>query len=403
MIMTMTNSGKGPWRPEEDANLLRLVAAQGCNCWVRIAVDMNGRTAKQCRERYHQNLKPTLNHAPITPEEGALIEQLVAQVGHHWADIARRLGNRSDNAVKNWWNGSMNRRRRNPVNTRQVGSRMHPLPVTGRSRTPSRGSRTLDTEAWTIPTTYGYMNSQHSHKIHFTSPEQPGPRSPFLPMQMQPHLQTTTPSDPMHFHLQSRRRIDTKLSPESRQLPPPQLRDGRPPALPSLRSTFINQRERQQTSPVDSEFSGHALPSLISDSGASTSSPPPGQMLPNTLLPAPTVVGLSPWSNYENPMNHARRPPSQPSMIGSPHIADQTTLYSTLRRDRHFPELTTHAMHPHDPTGTCYRPHSQCSSGVAAAAAPRAMFNARHSLVGHPLIVRTTPDDSRSHIRGLWT
>lgn len=33
-------------------------------------------------------------------------------MGKCWAEIARRLGNRSDNAVKNWWNGSMYRKRR---------------------------------------------------------------------------------------------------------------------------------------------------------------------------------------------------------------------------------------------------------------------------------------------------
>lgn len=67
---------------------------------------LGSRTPKQCRERYHQNLKPTLNHDPITPEEGAMIERLVNEYGHCWADIARRLNGQSDNAVKNWWNGS---------------------------------------------------------------------------------------------------------------------------------------------------------------------------------------------------------------------------------------------------------------------------------------------------------
>ncbi|KAH9999248.1 Homeodomain-like protein [Xylariaceae sp. FL0662B] len=105
-------STRGPWSQREDDVLMHLVANQGAVNWVSIAQKLNSRTAKQCRERYHQNLKPTLNHEPITPEEGVLIERLVDRMGKRWAEIARRLHNRSDNAVKNWWNGSMNRRKR---------------------------------------------------------------------------------------------------------------------------------------------------------------------------------------------------------------------------------------------------------------------------------------------------
>lgn len=103
---------RGPWSHREDALLMRLVATQGALNWVRIAQQLGTRTPKQCRERYHQNLKPNLNHEPISPEEGALIEQMVREVGKRWAEIARRLNNRSDNAVKNWWNGNQNRRKR---------------------------------------------------------------------------------------------------------------------------------------------------------------------------------------------------------------------------------------------------------------------------------------------------
>ncbi|KZZ88027.1 FlbD protein [Ascosphaera apis ARSEF 7405] len=117
----MTNQRRGPWLPEEDQQLLALVNAQGASNWVRIAESMKFRTPKQCRERFHQNLKPSLNHEPITPEEGAMIEQMVREMGRRWAEIARRLGNRSDNSVKNWWNGSVNRRRR--VHTVGSGSR----------------------------------------------------------------------------------------------------------------------------------------------------------------------------------------------------------------------------------------------------------------------------------------
>ncbi|KAK0728241.1 Homeodomain-like protein, partial [Lasiosphaeria miniovina] len=103
---------RGPWSESEDAYLMSLVNSQGALNWVRIASTLGSRTPKQCRERFHQNLKPTLNHDPITPEEGVIIERLVRELGKRWAEIARRLNGRSDNAVKNWWNGSQNRRKR---------------------------------------------------------------------------------------------------------------------------------------------------------------------------------------------------------------------------------------------------------------------------------------------------
>ncbi|KAF3001137.1 hypothetical protein E8E14_002823 [Neopestalotiopsis sp. 37M] len=103
---------RGPWSQAEDNMLMNLVNQNGASNWVKVSSMLQTRSAKQCRERYHQNLKPTLNHEPISAEEGELIEHLVTTIGKRWAEIARRLQNRSDNAVKNWWNGSQNRRRR---------------------------------------------------------------------------------------------------------------------------------------------------------------------------------------------------------------------------------------------------------------------------------------------------
>ncbi|KAG5913559.1 hypothetical protein E4U61_006758 [Claviceps capensis] len=82
-----------------------LDADEGARDWVEVSSFVGSRSAKQCRESWHQVLDPQLNHDPITWEEGDFILKWVARKGQQWAEIARQLRGRSDNAVKNWYNG----------------------------------------------------------------------------------------------------------------------------------------------------------------------------------------------------------------------------------------------------------------------------------------------------------
>jgi Myb-like DNA-binding protein FlbD len=118
---------KKGWEEEEDVRLLELHASFGPN-WTHIARGMGTKSAKQCRERYTQQLRPGLNRSPISEDEGRRIMEMVQESGQRWAQIARALGtNRSDNQVKNWWNGAKRKETSKRQDAAQKQSQRHPL------------------------------------------------------------------------------------------------------------------------------------------------------------------------------------------------------------------------------------------------------------------------------------
>ena len=48
------------WDADEDALIIKLVEEHGAGNWAVIAANMNCRTGKQCRERYHNHLQPDI-------------------------------------------------------------------------------------------------------------------------------------------------------------------------------------------------------------------------------------------------------------------------------------------------------------------------------------------------------
>ncbi|KAF4548264.1 Myb-like DNA-binding domain-containing protein 4 [Elsinoe fawcettii] len=71
---------------------------------------MRTRTAKQCRERWCQQLSPEFTTGPIDELELKLINDMVAAKGKQWALISRLLGNRSPNTIKNAWHSARRRK-----------------------------------------------------------------------------------------------------------------------------------------------------------------------------------------------------------------------------------------------------------------------------------------------------
>jgi hypothetical protein len=100
----------GPWHPDEDSQLSKLVSKYTATKWSFIASHLPGRIAKQCRERWHNHLDPTVCKDPWTETEDLVITQTRGSIGNQWSAISKTLPGRTDNAIKNRWNSTLKHR-----------------------------------------------------------------------------------------------------------------------------------------------------------------------------------------------------------------------------------------------------------------------------------------------------
>lgn len=103
---------KGPWTPEEDEKIISLVEKYGCENWSLIAEQLDGRIGKQCRERYFNQLDPSIKKTPWTEEEKRTLMESQKKLGNKWAEISKILVGRPNNQCKNMYHSIMAKRRK---------------------------------------------------------------------------------------------------------------------------------------------------------------------------------------------------------------------------------------------------------------------------------------------------
>lgn len=95
------------WTTEEDLAITDLVSQYSDCKWTEISerlaseFGLEDRSGKQCRERWHNHLNPSLNKQEWSVSEQLLLFTKHQELGNSWAQITSFLPGRSENALKN--------------------------------------------------------------------------------------------------------------------------------------------------------------------------------------------------------------------------------------------------------------------------------------------------------------
>lgn len=99
------------WTEEEDKKLYEASLKYKGKHWKCVANEVSqvtskegkAKTAKQCRERWHNSLNPEVKNVPWSGSQEVQLFELHKIHGNKWSEIARRLPGRTDNSIKNYF------------------------------------------------------------------------------------------------------------------------------------------------------------------------------------------------------------------------------------------------------------------------------------------------------------
>lgn len=117
---------------QEDDAIIALVKEYGTKDWTLISklvkqkYGIKKRSAKQCRERWHNHLDSHIKKDPITVEEEKKLFELHKEYGNKWAQIANEMNGRTDNAIKNHFYSTLRRQLRK-INNLLLSSKFESL------------------------------------------------------------------------------------------------------------------------------------------------------------------------------------------------------------------------------------------------------------------------------------
>lgn len=170
---------KTKWTPEEDQCLMESVNKHGMGNWSLVSQGVPGRTGKQCRERWINQLCPALCKDNWTPQEDQILIQQQQIHGNFWTKIAQYLPGRSANNIKNRWSW-LTRHRVSPT----IAAQILPILMLKQQQSPMSGQYLSPDQS---------MEFQHNPLIHQVSSPVPHLLSFSGQPQSQPKLKPPMP------------------------------------------------------------------------------------------------------------------------------------------------------------------------------------------------------------------